>query len=302
MDLLLLLMVLIWGSNYTIVKSAFDQLPPHAFNAVRMSVASIIFLIAIWIARRVRRRSVFYTPAPITRRDWLSFIGLAVVGHFIYQLCFIGGLSRTSVANSSLILAASPVAIAVLDAIRGVERLGRRHFIGFALSIFGIYLVVGGGSGAEVDSIAGDLLIAGGVICWAIYTVGSDRLMERHSPLGVTGLSMSMGTVLYVATVSPEMRGVNWGAVSSTTWLALLYSATFALAVSYMIWYAAVQKLGGTRTSVYSNLVPLVALAVAVIWRGEPLGARKIIGAALVLVGVGITRAAARTKTAPPQE
>ncbi len=302
MDLLLLLMTVIWGSNYTIVKSAFDEMPAQPFNALRMTIASIVFLIAIGIARRYKRPSVFYTPEPISRHDWVALAGLALVGHVLYQLCFIGGLARTSVANSSLILAASPVAIAALDAVRGVERLGPWHFVGFALSIFGIYLVVGGGSGREVDSFAGDLLIAAAVVCWAVYTVGSDRLMKRHSPLGVTGLSMAMGTLLYVPAVSPAMRGVDWGAVSGTTWIALVYSAVFALAVSYMIWYAAVQKLGGTRTSAYSNLVPLVALAVAVLWRGEPLGIRKTIGAALVLVGVGITRAAARAKTAPPQE
>lgn len=302
MDLLLLLMVLIWGSNYTIVKSAFDEMPAHPFNAVRMTIASVIFLIAIWIARRVRRPSVFYTPAPITRRDWLSLLGLALVGHFLYQLCFIGGLARTSVSNSSLILAATPVAIAVLNAARGTEHIGRWHLLGFALSIFGIYLVVGSGSGVEADSLTGDLLIAGGVVCWAVYTVGAAQLMERHSPLGVTGVSMSLGTFLYVPAVWPEMHKVNWPAVSGTTWVALVYSAAFALALSYMIWYTAVQKIGGTRTSVYSNLVPLVALATAVFWRGEPLGARKAIGAALVLAGVAITRAAARTKTAPPQE
>ena len=302
MDLLLLLMVVIWGSNYTVVKSAFDQLPPHAFNAVRMTVASIIFLVAIRIARRVRRPSVFYTPDPITRRDWLSLVGLAVVGHFLYQLCFIGGLARTSVSNSSLILAATPVAIAVINAARGIEAIGRWHWVGFALSIFGIYLVVGGGSAAEADSLTGDLLIAAGVICWAVYTVGAGKLMERHSPLGVTGLSMTMGTLLYVPAVWPEMHKVNWPAISGTTWMALVYSAVFALAVSYMIWYTAVQKIGGTRTSAYSNVVPLVALAVAVFWRGEPLGTRKVAGAVLVLAGVAITRAAAHVKSAPAQE
>jgi drug/metabolite transporter (DMT)-like permease len=295
-------MVLIWGSNYTIVKSAFDEMPAHPFNAVRMMIASAIFLTAIWVARRVRRPSVFYTPDRITRRDWISLLGLALVGHFIYQLCFIGGLARTSVSNSSLILAATPVAIAVLNAARGIERIGRWHWAGFALSIFGIYLVVGGTRGAEGDSLTGDLLIAGGVICWAVYTVGAGRLMERHSPLGVTGLSLSMGTLLYVPAVWPELRRVNWPAVSGATWLALVYSAVFALAVAYMIWYTAVQKIGGTRTSVYSNVVPLVALAVAVLWRGEPLGVRKILGAALVLIGVAITRAAARIKTAPAEE
>jgi drug/metabolite transporter (DMT)-like permease len=142
----------------------------------------------------------------------------------------------------------------------------------------------------------------GGVLCWAVYTVGAARLMDRHSPLGVTGLSMGIGTALYVPAVMPQMRHVQWSAISTWTWVSLVYSAIFAVAVAYMIWYTAVQKIGGTRTSVYSNLVPIVALGVAVLWRGEPLGASKVAGATLVLAGVAITRAAAHLKAAPAQE
>lgn len=302
MDLLLLLMTLIWGSNYTIVKTAFEEMPAQPFNAVRMVIASTIFLAAIAIARRVKRPSVFYTPAPITRQDWIALAGLAVVGHCLYQLCFIGGLARTSVANSSLILAVTPVAIMLLNVIRGEERIGVWHWAGAALSIAGIYLVVGRGAAISSQSLTGDALMLGGVGCWAVYTVGAGRLMARHSPLGVTGLSMAMGTLLYVPIVWPQMRDVRWGAISAATWIALVYSAVFALCVAYMIWYTAVQKIGGTRTSLYSNLVPLVALAVAVIWLGEPLAVPKIMGAVLVLAGVAITRSAAKVKAAPAQE
>lgn len=302
MDLLLLLMTLIWGSNYTIVKTAFEEMPAQPFNAVRMVIASTIFLAAIAIARRVKRPSVFYTPAPITRQDWIALAGLAVVGHCLYQLCFIGGLARTSVANSSLILAVTPVAIMLLNVIRGEERIGVWHWAGAALSIAGIYLVVGRGAAISSQSLTGDALMLGGVGCWAVYTVGAGRLMARHSPLGVTGLSMAMGTLLYVPIVWPQMRDVRWGAISAATWIALVYSAVFALCVAYMIWYTAVQKIGGTRTSLYSNLVPLVALAVAVIWLGEPLAVPKIMGAVLVFAGVAITRSAAKVKAAPAQE
>ncbi|HSL24212.1 MAG TPA: DMT family transporter [Vicinamibacterales bacterium] len=303
MDLLLFLMTLIWGSNYTIVKDAFAEMPPHPFNAVRMVVASLVFLVAIAIARQYKRPSVFYTPEPVTRRDWLSLFGLAVVGHFLYQLSFIGGLARTSVANSSLILALTPVAIAGLNAVLGRERVGRWHWLGATMSIGGIYLVVDRGpAGAARAQLTGDLLMFSGVVCWAIYTVGAGRLMERHSPLGVTGVSITMGTLIYVPVVLPQVLAVDWSRISATTWIALAYSSICALCVAYMIWYTAVQKIGGTRTSVYSNLVPIVALAVAVLWRGEALGAAKLFGAALVLAGVAMTRAAAHLKTAPPQE
>ncbi len=302
MDLLLLLMTVIWGSNYTIVKSAFDEMPAQPFNALRMTIASIVFLIAIGIARHYKRPSVFYTPEPISRRDWLALLGLALVGHVLYQLCFIGGLARTSVANSSLILAITPVAIAVINAARGHERIGTWHWLGALMSIGGVYLVVGHGATMYAGHLAGDLLMLGGVVCWATYTVGAGRLMERHSPLGVTGVSTAIGTAVYAAIVAPRMRTVDWAGVSATTWISLAYSAVFAIVVSYMIWYTAVQKIGGTRTSMYSNLVPIVALAVAVLWRGEPLGFAKLAGAALVLAGVAITRAAAHLKAAPAQE
>jgi drug/metabolite transporter (DMT)-like permease len=298
-DAALLLMAFIWGSNYSIVKSAFGEIPEHPFNAARLAIASAIFLVLIVVARRVRvaasakataRQAVFYTPAPITRADWLQLAWLGFVGHFLYQMLFIGGLARTSVANSSLLLATTPVVIAIASAALGRERIGRWHWIGGAISLTGIYLVVGFGAGLSSHTLIGDLMVAGGVGCWTVYTLGAGRLMERHSPLGVTGLSMIIGTIIYLPVMSGKIAAVEWSALSTATWLKILYSAVFALVVAYMIWYAAVQRIGSARTSVYSNTIPIFALAVAAIWLGEPVGVRKLLGAALVLAGVGLMR------------
>jgi drug/metabolite transporter (DMT)-like permease len=297
----LLLMSLIWGANYSIVKSAFDVIPAQPFNAVRLLIGSTIFLILIAMARVVRVPTVFYTPAPITRADWARLAGLGIVGHFIYQVCFIGGLARTSVANSSLLLGATPVAIALASALLGRERVGRWHWIGGAISAAGIYLIVGRGAALSSASIAGDLLVLGAVCCWTAYTLGAGRLMERHSPLGVTGLSMAIGTALYVPVMWPQIVRVPWAAVGAAVWIRLVYSSVFALCVAYMIWYTAVQRIGSARTSAYSNIIPLFAMLVAALWLGEPIGPLKIAGAALVLTGVALTRAAA-PREAPPQE
>ncbi|HEX7020489.1 MAG TPA: EamA family transporter, partial [Gemmatimonadaceae bacterium] len=66
-------------------------------------------------------------------------------------------------------------------------------------------------------------------------------------------------------------------------------------------WYAAVRAIGSARTSVYSNVVPIVAMAVAVVWLGEPLTASKLTGAAAVLVGVTLTRAGRRRLPIPAE-
>jgi drug/metabolite transporter (DMT)-like permease len=70
----------------------------------------------------------------MTGADWIRLFVLGLVGHVAYQLFFIGGLARTSVANSSLMLAVTPVLIAIISAVLGHERISRIHWIGAAVS------------------------------------------------------------------------------------------------------------------------------------------------------------------------
>jgi drug/metabolite transporter (DMT)-like permease len=304
-DALLLLMTIIWGTNFSIIKRAFAEVNPQAFNAMRMIIASCVFLAIIFVLARLGARkgaavaevgdpdsvaSIFHTPAPLTRSDWLALAGLGVVGHFLYQYCFIGGLALTSVANSSLILAATPVTIALMTGLLGQERVGRYHWLGATLSIAGVYIVVGHGGQLRAGGLRGDVLMFAAVCCWAVYTLGSRPLMRRHSPVGVTGLSMAIGTLLYVPSVWNHLRGVAWLNLRLATWGAIVYSALLALCVAYTIWYAAVREIGGARTSVYSNLVPIVAMATAVLFLQEPVGAAQLAGGVAVLAGVALTR------------
>ena len=290
-DALLLVMTLIWGTNYSIVKHAFRELDPQAFNAARMTIASAVFFcLLVGVRRSGTRASILFTPATITRRDWLWLFGLGIVGHFLYQYFFIGGLARTSVANSSLMLAATPVLVALVNAVLGQERIGLLHWAGAALSMAGIYAVVGPGARLGGEHLTGDLMMVAAVSCWALYTIAARRLMERHSPVGVTGISMIIGSLLYVLLVAGQVRATDWTSVGIATWLALAYSALFALCVAYTIWYAAVKEIGSARTAVYSNLVPLVAMATAIVLLGEPIVLAKLVGAAAVLIGVALTR------------
>ena len=67
-------------------------------------------------------------------------------------------------------------------------------------------------------------------------------------------------------------------------------SSLLALALAYMIWYTAVQKIGSARTAVYSNLTPIVAMVVAAVWLGERITGQQLLGAALILSGIAVTR------------
>ena len=278
-------MTFFWGSNFTVIKTALRELPGPAFNGLRMALAAIVFLMLIaW------REDVSRIVRSIPSRDWVAIVGLSLVGHTLYQYLFLGGVARTSASNSALIFGCTPITVGLLSAWLGHERYGWARWAGTALSFVGIYLVVGHGARQAMSSPIGDAMIFGAMLCWAGYTVGSKPLLDRYSPLFITGVTMAIGTAVYAPLALLWLEGVALDSISVAAWAGIVYSALFSLVAAYVIWYTAVQKLGGGHTSMYSNLVPMVAMGIAALVLGEPLTATKLIGAAAVLSGVALTR------------
>ena len=91
-DLGMLLVCLIWGFNFSITKSAFDQLPPLAFTAIRFVLSSVL----LWLVLRVVEGPVKLPPGAMKR-----LVLLGVVGNTFYQLAFMLGLSHTTASNSA---------------------------------------------------------------------------------------------------------------------------------------------------------------------------------------------------------
>lgn len=284
LDLLLLLMVLIWGSNFSIVKVALTDFPEVAFNATRLTVATMVYLVVI-----------FMTPArarlqALTRKDWIELAFLGSIGTFLYQFCFVSAVKRTSVGNGSLIIGISPIVIAVMSAAAGHERIRPVRWLGIAVAMFGLYLVVGHGVDVTGQTWRGDALMMGGVLCWATYSVASQGILKRHSPLVVIALTFSIGATLYVVTLTPILIRTDWRAISAFSWLMMVTSALLALNLSYWIWYTGLKRLGGSRTSVYSYLTPIVAIVVAALWLGEPVTGNQVAGACAIFAGLLVTR------------
>ena len=284
MDWLLLLMVLIWGANFSIVKVALRDFPEVAFNATRLAVATAVYLTVI-VATPARARV-----RALARTDWIELALLGSIGTFLYQFCFVSAVKRTSVGNGSLIIGISPIVIALMSAVVGHERIRPVRWLGIAVAMLGLYLVVGRGVDVTGQTWRGDALMIAGVLCWAVYSVASQGMLKRHSPLIVIALTFSIGATLYVLAMTPMWIATDWHTISGFSWLLMLASALLALNLSYWIWYTGLQRLGGSRTSVYSYLTPVVAMLVAALWLGEPVSANQIAGAGAIFAGLLITR------------
>jgi drug/metabolite transporter (DMT)-like permease len=281
-DLLLLLMVVIWGVNFSVVKYGTTVIPPFAYNAMRLALASVVL---VAVAQGTGH-------AKPTRRDVVALLWLGLLGNGVYQLLFIAGIARTRAGNAALLLAATPALVALIGRLRGSERVSARAWAGILLSMVGVALVVFSRSpdGGTASTLLGNLLILIGSVCWALYTVLIEPYTRRLSPVHTSAVTMSIGTVTVGAFAMPALVSTEWTRLPLAAWGSIAYSGIGALAIAYVIWYRGVRVLGPTRTSMYSNLQPLAALLFAWLALGERPLPLQALGAATVIAGVLMTR------------
>jgi drug/metabolite transporter (DMT)-like permease len=285
-DGLLLLTVLFWGVNFSAVKFALAEIPPLAFNGVRFVVASGTMFI---LARATGHHFNFQ------RRHLAYLIGLGLLGNTAYQLFFVFGIAQTTADNSSLILATVPAWVALLGTLAGVERIEPKGWLGIALSLTGIILImVGSDRQAEFEfggaTLRGDFLVLLAMLCWSSYTLLSRPLLRHYSAAAVTSFSMAMGTIPLLLLATPPLIRLDWATVPLTAWTALVFSGIFGIALAYYFWNNGVSHIGSARTALYSNLIPPLALLVAWFWLGETLTLQQWWGALLALSGVLLAR------------
>ena len=218
---------------------------------------------------------------------------LGIIGNVAYQLCFIYALDWTRAGNASLILATTPVWTVLLSAAMGHERMSPRVFGGVVATLCGMALVVlGRGDEVAIDSssVRGDLLMMAASMLWSVYTVAGRRPLARYGPLRVTTWTLWVGTPFLVLMASPGLSTLDVGRVSPGAWAGVTYAGLLSIGLAYLIWYRGVEKLGNSRTAVYSNLVPVWALLSAWLWLGEVPAALQLVGAGVVLGGLMVAR------------
>jgi drug/metabolite transporter (DMT)-like permease len=281
-DLLLLTMAVIWGVNFVVVKYATHVFNPVAFTGLRVGTAAA-FLVAFAFARG---------GFALSRHDVLRLLFLGVIGNGLYQLFFIHGVARTRAGNASLIVGAAPAFIALAARARGMERVKRMTLVGIALSVIGVALVIAGSATSSngQTTLLGSVLVFLGVLCWTAYTIMLQPYTKRIDVIQLSAVTMLGGAVPLLVASMPALVATDWSSVGAGGWLALFYSSVISMGVAYFFWYRGLRVLGPTRTAVYSNLQPIVALLAAWAFLGEVPTIFQGLGAVTIIAGVFLTR------------
>lgn len=278
----MLVVCLIWGVNFSVLKYSLGYIGPFGITAIRFGVASVV----LWLVARALEPGV---PLPWALR--LRLMALGVLGNSVYQLGFMLGLMRTTAGNSSLLIAATPLVTAALGVGLGVEKLTRGVKIAIGVGTLGVALVVldsGRKTGFSMATMSGDLMTLAAVLFWSVFTLGVARVQERSnaSPLQVTTWTVIGGTPPLLLVGAPELLALDWSALPATVWLALAYATFFSIVIAYALWSQSVAAVGGSRTALYGVTVPVVALATALVLLGEVPTPVQLLGAGLIVTSV----------------
>lgn len=281
-DLLLFAMAVIWGVNFVVVKYATQIFNPVAFTGLRVGTAAL-FLGAVVLARG---------GISLQRLDVLRLLFLGVLGNGLYQLFFVHGVARTRAGNAALIVGAAPAFIALVARARGMERVKRMTWIGIGLSVLGVALVIAGSatSSQGQTTLLGSILVFLGVLSWTVYTILLQPYTKRIDVIQLSAVTLVGGAIPLVIASTPALIATDWSRVGVGGWLALLYSSVLSMGVAYFFWYRGLRVLGPTRTAVYSNLQPIVALLVAWAFLSEIPTIFQGVGAVTIIAGVFLTR------------
>jgi drug/metabolite transporter (DMT)-like permease len=281
-DLLLLTMAVIWGINFVVVKYATQVFNPVAFTGLRVGAAAL-FLVAVAFARG---------GISLPRRDVVGLLLLGVIGNGLYQLFFVHGVARTRAGNAALIVGAAPAFIALFARLRGLERVKRMTLVGIALSVIGVGLVIMGSANPSNGqaTLLGSVLVFCGVLSWTVYTIMLQPYTKRIDVIRLSAITLVGGAVPLMIASTPSLLATDWSAVGKGGWLALFYSSVISMGVAYFFWYRGLRVLGATRTAVYSNLQPIIALLVAWAFLSEVPTIFQGVGAATIIAGVFLTR------------
>jgi drug/metabolite transporter (DMT)-like permease len=281
-DALLMLMAVIWAVNFSVIKYATAVFSPLAFTGLRVGIAAAVLMGIAFFRRR---------PWP-PRRDVVTLILLGIVGNGLYQILFVEGLSRTKVGNAVLIVASAPAFIAIASRLKGIERVRRRTLYGVALSVAGVALVVFGSARGDHSNatLIGTLLVFVGVFCWTAFTVMLQPLAMRLDPVHLSALTMTGGVLPLLIVSPPALAATRWENIGPAVWVSVFYASVISMVVAYLFWYRGLRVLGPTRTAVYSNLQPAIAIIVAWIFLHESPTLWQGVGTGTIMTGIFLTR------------
>lgn len=278
--LLALLVVVVWGLNFVVIKVGLHNMPP-------LMLAGLRFLLVAFPA-------LFFVARPKIPFRLLLGYGLTIsFGQFAFLFCAINFGMPAGLA--SLVLQAQAFFTIILGAMVFGERLQGKQLAGIALAVVGVLVLAEASLNGQHVALLGFLLTLAAAFSWACGNIFNKKIMQLETRPAVMSLVVWSALIPIVPFMlaswlmdGPTVMLNSLVTLDLTTILSLFYLAFVATIIGYGIWGSLLGRYETWRVAPLSLLVPVVGIASAALLLDEKLGALQLAGAVLVMAGLYI--------------
>ncbi len=282
---------LAWGSFFPIIEYLLQS-----WDAVTLSVTRLPLAVPVLVAALVLRegRYALFRAVP-WRRVWM--LGGALAG---FTLLMTFGIAHSGAVAAAMLSTTAPILAALMSRVMDGVPLRRGIALAALLAVAGGLLLVFGREGRLDGFRGGEILVLLAVTVWLWHSLAAQKWLKGSSQLRITTLvSLSGGAVLCVAVGLLTVFGVSSPRidVNGESVALILFLAVVSVAMANLCWHYGVSRLGVTVGAMYNNLIPLVAVAVALAFGSPPTWLQGA-GGVLILAGVVYAQRGGREKPA----
>lgn len=288
--LALLAVQVFFGSLPVLGKPVLQVLPALSLVGFRVGITAAILFLVQWYRQRLWL---------VKRSDYLRLALLSLFGITANQMFFIGGLAKTSAANTSLLAVTIPIFAITIGTILGTERPRPLRIIGIICAAVGVVVLIDPrNSSFSSETTIGDIFIIINSLSFGIYVATSKEIITRNGPFRSMMWVFIFGSIICVPFGIFSLSGVDTTAIPWYIWAVVIYIAVGSTAAPYLLNAYALQKVNASTLAVYIYFQPLIGFLLAVIFLDEMIDAAFIFAAALVFIGVFLVT----KRTSEPKE
>ena len=265
------------GTAAALTRYTIGASDPVTLAAFRFGIAFVLILpLALALRSRWPRG-----------RDWLGVAALGVMFFALFFLIYNISMSLTTAARGSLALSTLPLVTMLVAALLGREKITIRKSAGVLIAMAGVAAALATGlADAPGGAWRGDLVMIGGTLIMAFYSIWASPLMARSSRLGFLAAGMGFGAAVSTALAWQSgglARALDY---ASAQWAAVVALGVFGGAAAFYLWVYALERTTPTRVTNTMTVNPVTASLLASVLVNEPLGLNLLAG--VIAVGTGI--------------
>ena len=288
--LVALVLIVIWGGNFTLQKCLFGLISPGGFLWARYLIMPLCALVLM------RWRFGVWLP-PLPRKDWQHMAWLGFIGHSMHVGLVTYGIHWSTAFSSSVILACGPIFTLLILRMQGLERLSLPQMAGVSLAFGGVLMFLSDKLlGGNWRAGGGDLVLLVAAGLFSYYTVAVKPVMQRHGPVLTMGYATLLGGLPVMLLSVPAGVDAPWSVLDFWAWVGLLWSIMVSAFAGWLAWGWINNVRGVARTAPLMYLMPPMAGLFAWALSGEHYTWIKIAGAGVTLLGVALAQYAGQIK------